>query len=163
MGFVHWNENALCKLDRNLGKLKIFIHTGLSNFVYLFCLKLTTFASILKSDQKFSSIKYGFAKVNWVMRHLRWLVILELLKNTHWKRSFPLHDFILRQSAVEYILTSWHIHHFFVYTYSLSFGQAPEYNIITFSSGWGWLQFQKEMLLSFKASTLFSGSITDCF
>lgn len=72
---MHWNDSALYKLYRNLHrnfcKLKIFIHTSLSNSVYLFCLTLTIFTSTLKPDQNFSLNKYGFAKLNWFIRYLK--------------------------------------------------------------------------------------------
>lgn len=54
---MHWNDSAVYKLyrnlHRNLGNLKIFIHTSLSDFVCLFWLELTTFTSALKPNQKF--------------------------------------------------------------------------------------------------------------
>lgn len=52
------------------------------------------------SNQKFSSIKYSFAKLNWL--HI-WSGFsnIELLKNTDLGVFFPLHGFIWRQAPLE--------------------------------------------------------------
>lgn len=94
---MHWNDSALCKLyinlHRNLGKLKIFIHTSLSNSVYLFCLKLTIFTSTLKFDQKFSLNKYGFVMLNWFIRYLK---VVGDVKTTEKYRRFSIAWFCLK-------------------------------------------------------------------
>lgn len=88
-GFVQWNEVALCKLHRNFGKLKLFIHIGLSNFVHLFCLKLKHLPAFWSMTKSFQQLNMDFQSYIDLLDIWRWLVILELvLKNYRLKISF---------------------------------------------------------------------------